>query len=279
MVFWASPNVDSDRSSVRRDQAIANIKDLQGNKSLVASLEATEKSIKSSSGGLTCIEGSIYKVPFLTVTAENREKSSSSSSSSEPPAAKRQKTAATPKGKGVSTKGKGKTAKGKTASVVEDPPEEKSPIPDASAEVVVSMQSYPPSDIALSQLKKAATSIVLDASSGSSEGSSTPSTSKTQKGSKGKKTTSSTVGLIERERIILDNGEDWRDRGLKTPLEKILKTIVDKTIDPKTVAMNLVRLKLVGEEGLASQLEETSGNHIATLLVVLPLKVGRFVQF
>ena len=95
MVCWAAPNVDSDLVSERRTKAIENIKELKGNKALFASLEALEKSLKSSSGTLPCVDGAVYKVPILKITPANGDQISESENkgTSEAPAAKRAKTA------------------------------------------------------------------------------------------------------------------------------------------------------------------------------------------
>ena len=83
------------------------------------------------------------------------------------------------------------------------------------------------------------------------------------------------AGVIGVGKICLDNDKEWL-KGLKTPMDKILKTILDKSVDPKTVKTDLVRMQLVEEEGLAWQSEKSSAaNHVGTLLVVLPMKVCR----
>jgi len=267
MVCWASPNEDSPKQSERRGEAIENIQQLNENKPLVASLEAAQKSLKSSSGGLSCIEGSIYKVPFLKIGADGESRGQSAA---EPPTAKRRKTAATTKGKGISTKGKGGAAKGK-APEFDGAPDDVASISDDASEEIVSLLSYPPSDTALNKLKKAATVVVVESADSSERSASEPSTSMGSKGTRGKKG-SSTAGLIDGERIAIDNEEEWLQKGMKTPMDKILKTIVDQAIDPKTVVANLVRIQLIGKEGLAPQTEDSPENHIGTFLVVLPLK-------
>ena len=115
--------------------------------------------------------------------------------------------------------------------------------------------------MALNRLKKAAD--ILPAKNGLA----TVSTSTSKKQDK-------PAGSIDAARISIANAEEWMDKGLKTPISKVIKTLVPDSIDSKSVQFNLNRLQLVGDQGLDWQQETPTNNHVGTFLVVLPLEVG-----
>ena len=229
MVCWASPNVDSELHSRRRDEAMENIRALKSDADWMNSLEQLEKSLKTSSGSLHCVDGTIYKIPSIEIAAAVEE----AKASGHPPAAKKRKGA-----KGAETA---------SASAADSPPE-----------VLVQLQSYPPSESELNTLKKA-----------------------TQVASAGKKSAAASsskraeeADFIDASRITIVNQVEWIEKGLKTPTAKIAKTLVPDSVDPKSLELVLVRLRVIGSEGVPWRQEAPTKNQVGTLLVALPFEVG-----
>ena len=226
MVCWASPNVDSELHSRRRDEAMENIRALKSDADWMNSLEQLEKSLKTSSGSLHCVDGTIYKIPSIEIAAAVEE----AQPSGHPPAAKKRKGAETA-----------------SASAADSPPE-----------VLVQLQSYPPSESELNTLKKAA----QVASAGKK--SAAASSSKREEES----------DFIDASRITIVNQVEWIEKGLKTPTAKIAKTLVPNSVDPKSLELVLVRLRVIGSEGVPWRQEAPTKNQVGTLLVALPFEVG-----
>merc|ERR1711931_360030 len=107
MVFWASPNEDSEKQSARRGDALSNIGDLKADKKLVECLENLEKSLGACSASLACIDGAIYKVPTIKIVAASEEgKKGANPPAATAPAAKRRKTSKSSSAAASSSKGK-----------------------------------------------------------------------------------------------------------------------------------------------------------------------------
>jgi len=72
--------------------------------------------------------------------------------------------------------------------------------------------------------------------------------------------------------ISLFSEADW-EKALGTARTKIAAALVDKVqYDLKSVELNLHRLQIVGDKGLDWQVEAGPKGHVATLLVILPIK-------
>ena len=249
MVFWASPNEDSENQSARRGDALSNIGDLQADKKLMECLENLEKSLGACSASLACIDGAIYKVPTIKIVAASEEgKKGANPPAATPPAAKRRKIGKSSSAAASSSKGKGKESK--------DPGDEPA---------LASLETYPPSEVMLGKLKKAAT-VRADANTETGADSAKASTSKKTD------TAAAVADFIDEERIYFWNQEEWFEKGVKTPILKIAKTLVPDGFDPQSISLKLHGMQLVGEQGLDWN-EAPGGDHIGTFLVVLPFKV------
>lgn len=138
---------------------------------------------------------------------------------------------------------------------------------NAKPQGVLKLNEYPPSDHKLSELRRYA---VKDSSSAASS-------------SKSKSNSSSIPGeCLSMSEADMD---EWIGKGMKSSKAKIIKSLLSESgVDAKHIEMELHRVQIVENGGMSWRSERStsaSSNHLATIIVVLPVKVlfrTRFVE-